>query len=123
MAEEVMLRAKALFSNVADTPEELSFESGDVLTVLELDVAGAAGWWLCTLGGRTGIAPGNRLRPLPASVANTLTGRRLPPPPSRKQVWPDVRSAVLVVVLKLCCYHLQCSILLEFMLHLSFSGK
>jgi len=78
-----MLRAKALFSNVADTPEELSFEAGSVLTVLEVDVAGAAGWWLCTLDGRTGIAPGNRLRPLPAS---TVTGRRLPPPPSRSQV-------------------------------------
>jgi len=80
-----MLRAKALFSNVADTPEELSFEAGSVLTVLEVDVAGAAGWWLCTLDGRTGIAPGNRLRPLPASTPGALTGRRLPPPPSRNQ--------------------------------------
>jgi len=78
-----MLRAKALFSNVADTPEELSFEAGSVLTVVEVDVAGAAGWWLCTLDGRTGIAPGNRLRPLPA--AGALIGRRLPPPPSRNQ--------------------------------------
>jgi len=78
-----MLRAKALFNNVADTPEELSFEAGDVLTVLELDVAGAAGWWLCTLGGQTGIAPGNRLRPLPASTAGSLAGRHMPPPPSR----------------------------------------
>ena len=80
-----MLRAKALFSNVADTPEELSFNAGDVLTVLELDVAGAAGWWLCMLDGQTGIAPGNRLRPLPASVAGALSGRRLPPPPSRNR--------------------------------------
>jgi len=95
---EVMLRAKALFSNVADTPEELSFEAGDVLTVLELDVAGAAGWWLCTLGGRTGIAPGNRLRPLPVLVANTLTGRRLPPPPSRNQVRPNVHSALCLEI-------------------------
>jgi len=81
-----MLQAKALFSNVADTPEELSFEAGDVLTVLELDVAGAAGWWLCTLNGQTGIAPGNRLRPLPASA---LSGRRLPPPPARNQRLTD----------------------------------
>jgi len=89
-----MLRAKALFSNVADTPEELSFEAGSMLTVLEMDVAGAAGWWLCTLDGRTGIAPGNRLRPLPASTAGSLTGRRLPPPPSRNQQPADkVRPA------------------------------
>jgi len=84
-----MLRAKALFSNVADTPEELSFAAGDLLTVLEFDVAGATGWWLCTLDGRTGIAPGNRLRPLPTG---SLTGRRLPTPPSitdrsADQVW------------------------------------
>jgi len=94
-----MLRAKALFNNVADTPEELSFEAGDVLTVLELDVAGAVGWWLCTLDGRTGIAPGNRLRPLPASMASTVTSRRLPPPPSRNQVWLNINSRAV----KLTC--------------------
>ena len=85
--KEIMLHAKALFSNVADTPEELSFEAGDVLTILELDVAGAVGWWLCTLDGRTGIAPGNRLRPLPAG---SLAGRRLPPPPAQVQPAPFI---------------------------------
>jgi len=91
-----MLRAKALFSNVADTPEELSFQAGDVLTVLELDVAGAVGWWLCTLDGQTGIAPGNRLRPLPVSTTGTLTGRRLPPPPFRSQQPADKVCLVLM---------------------------
>jgi len=56
-----MLSAKALYSNISDSPEELSFSQGDVLTVLEKDVGGLAGWWLCSVGGRMGIAPGNRL--------------------------------------------------------------
>jgi SH3 domain len=57
-----MLRATALFNNVSETPEELSFDAGDQLIVIEQDVGGAVGWWLCSLRGRTGIAPGNRLR-------------------------------------------------------------
>jgi len=57
-----MLQAKALYANNADTEEELSFAVGDVLTVHERDVAGLAGWWLCSHAGRIGIAPGNRLR-------------------------------------------------------------
>jgi len=57
-----MLQAKALYANSADTEEELSFAAGDVLTVHERDVAGLAGWWLCSHSGRIGIAPGNRLR-------------------------------------------------------------
>jgi len=57
-----MLQAKALYANSADTEEELSFSVGDILTVHERDVAGLAGWWLCSHAGRIGIAPGNRLR-------------------------------------------------------------
>jgi len=56
------LRAKALYANIADTEEELSFAAGDLLTVHERDVAGLVGWWLCSNAGRIGIAPGNRLR-------------------------------------------------------------
>jgi len=59
-------QAKALYANSADTAEELSFSAGDLLTVHERDVAGLAGWWLCSYAGRLGIAPGNRLRLLPA---------------------------------------------------------
>lgn len=54
--------AKALFDNFADAPDELSFRKGDVITVLEQDVDGLIGWWLCSLHGRQGIAPGNRLQ-------------------------------------------------------------
>lgn len=54
--------AKALFDNLADAPDELSFRKGDVITVLEQDVDGLIGWWLCSLHGKQGIAPGNRLQ-------------------------------------------------------------
>ena len=47
---------------MADAPDELSFRKGDVITVLEQDVDGLIGWWLCSLHGKQGIAPGNRLQ-------------------------------------------------------------
>ncbi|XP_076469790.1 enhancer of filamentation 1-like isoform X2 [Babylonia areolata] len=59
---EEMFLAKALYDNVAETPDELSFRRGDVVTVLDQDTAGLEGWWLCSLRGRQGIAPGNRLK-------------------------------------------------------------
>jgi len=59
-----MLTARALYSNVADSPEELSFSQGDILRVLERDVNGLTGWWLCSVNGQNGIAPGNRLQPI-----------------------------------------------------------
>ena len=59
--------AKALYDNLADAPDELSFRKGDIVTVIEQDVDGLVGWWLCLLHGRQGIAPGNRLRVLPTT--------------------------------------------------------
>lgn len=59
-----MFSAKALYNNVADTPDELSFSKGDVLEVLEND---DNGWWVCSLKGKVGIAPGNRLQILSAT--------------------------------------------------------
>lgn len=56
------LLAKAVFDNFADAPDELSFRKGDIITVLERDVDGIVGWWLCSLHGHQGIAPGNRLK-------------------------------------------------------------
>ncbi|XP_036406979.1 embryonal Fyn-associated substrate [Megalops cyprinoides] len=58
--------AKALFDNVAESAEELAFRKGDILMVLEQDSSGP-GWWLCSLHGRQGIAPANRLRLLNTS--------------------------------------------------------
>ncbi|XP_076370867.1 LOW QUALITY PROTEIN: breast cancer anti-estrogen resistance protein 1-like [Tachypleus tridentatus] len=57
--------AKALYDNIAEAPDEIAFRKGDVLTVLEQNTQGLEGWWLCSLRGRQGIAPGNRLRLLP----------------------------------------------------------
>lgn len=57
-----MRLAKALFDNIAETPDELAFRRGDVLNVLEQNPNGLSGWWLCSLKGKKGICPGNRLK-------------------------------------------------------------
>ncbi|NXX84889.1 CASS4 protein, partial [Urocolius indicus] len=54
--------AKALYDNKAECSDELAFRKGDILTVLELCVAGSEGWWKCSLHGRQGLAPANRLQ-------------------------------------------------------------
>lgn len=69
--------AKALFDNTAESPEELAFRKGDILMVLEQEQSGGPGWWLCSLHGRQGIAPANRLRllqtaPAPAPVDDSV---------------------------------------------------
>ncbi|XP_077597655.1 embryonal Fyn-associated substrate isoform X2 [Stigmatopora nigra] len=61
--------AKALFDNTAESPEELAFRKGDILMVLEQEQNGGPGWWLCSLHGRQGIAPANRLRLLQTAPA------------------------------------------------------
>ena len=74
------MKAKALYANTADTEEELTFKPGDVLTVHEQDVAGLVGWWLCSMGDRTGIAPGNRLKILPETDASCRAPPSTPSP-------------------------------------------
>lgn len=64
------LLAKALYDNIAESPDELAFKRGDVITVLEQETNGLEGWWLCSLRGKQGIAPGNRLKLMPNIVAN-----------------------------------------------------
>ncbi|XP_060076991.1 breast cancer anti-estrogen resistance protein 1-like isoform X2 [Ylistrum balloti] len=54
--------AKAVYDNYAETPDEVAFRRGDILTVLEQDTGGLEGWWLCSFRGKQGIAPGNRLK-------------------------------------------------------------
>lgn len=54
--------ARAMYDNIAESPDELAFRRGDLVTVLEQNTSGIEGWWLCTLRGRQGICPGNRLR-------------------------------------------------------------
>ncbi len=58
--------ARAVYDNCAEVAQELSFSRGDVLTVLKKDPPGFEGWWICSLAGKVGIAPGNRLELLGA---------------------------------------------------------
>lgn len=44
--------ARAIYDNIAESPDELAFKRGDLLTVIEQDTDGLEGWWLCTLRGR-----------------------------------------------------------------------
>uniref|UniRef100_A0A8B9TQM6 BCAR1 scaffold protein, Cas family member n=1 Tax=Anas platyrhynchos TaxID=8839 RepID=A0A8B9TQM6_ANAPL len=71
--------AKALYDNVAESPDELSFRKGDIMTVLERNTQGLDGWWLCSLHGRQGIVPGNRLKILQGAVRPSGECRALPP--------------------------------------------
>uniref|UniRef100_V9KB14 Breast cancer anti-estrogen resistance protein 1 n=1 Tax=Callorhinchus milii TaxID=7868 RepID=V9KB14_CALMI len=70
------LMAKALYDNAPESPEELSFRKGEVLMVIEQNTGGLEGWWLCSLHGRQGIAPGNRLKLL---VGPLYDGSLTPP--------------------------------------------
>uniref|UniRef100_A0A803KE23 Breast cancer anti-estrogen resistance protein 1 n=1 Tax=Xenopus tropicalis TaxID=8364 RepID=A0A803KE23_XENTR len=65
------LMARALYDNVPECAEELSFRKGDILTVIEQNTGGLEGWWLCSLHGRQGIAPGNRLKLLIGPVSES----------------------------------------------------
>ncbi|KAM6899222.1 enhancer of filamentation 1 [Xenentodon cancila] len=79
------LMAKALYDNVPESPEELAFRKGDILTVIEQNTGGLEGWWLCSLHGRQGIAPGNRLKLLigPVFDAQSSAGAAAQSPPQR----------------------------------------
>ncbi|XP_061231320.1 cas scaffolding protein family member 4 isoform X4 [Neopsephotus bourkii] len=65
--------AKALYDNKAECSDELAFRKGDILTVLDQNVIGSEGWWRCSLHGRQGLAPANRLQLLAASQAALLS--------------------------------------------------
>ncbi|XP_052553724.1 enhancer of filamentation 1 isoform X1 [Tympanuchus pallidicinctus] len=62
------LMARALYDNVPECAEELAFRKGDILTVIEQNTEGLEGWWLCSLHGRQGIVPGNRVKLLVGPV-------------------------------------------------------
>ncbi|XP_009081039.1 PREDICTED: cas scaffolding protein family member 4 [Acanthisitta chloris] len=64
--------AKALYDNKAECSDELAFRKGDILTVLDQNIIGSEGWWKCSLHGRQGLAPANRLQLLSASPAVLL---------------------------------------------------
>lgn len=43
---------RALYTNHPEAKTELGFRKGDILTVIEYDVDGQQGWWLCALRGQ-----------------------------------------------------------------------
>ncbi|KAL0621944.1 Breast cancer anti-estrogen resistance protein 1, partial [Plecturocebus cupreus] len=82
--------AKALYDNVAESPDELSFRKGDIMTVLEQDTQGLDGWWLCSLHGRQGIVPGNRLKILVGMYDKKPAGPGPGPPAAPAQPQPGL---------------------------------
>lgn len=82
--------ARALYDNIAESPDELAFRKGDVLVVLEQNTGNIEGWWLCSLRGRQGICPGNRLR-LIAGVFED-TGQSREPSPQLTEVFSDLNT-------------------------------
>uniref|UniRef100_A0A8C6QHV4 Breast cancer anti-estrogen resistance protein 1 n=1 Tax=Nannospalax galili TaxID=1026970 RepID=A0A8C6QHV4_NANGA len=82
--------AKALYDNVAESPDELSFRKGDIMTVLERDTQGLDGWWLCSLHGRQGIVPGNRLKILVGMYDKKPAGPGPGPPATPPQPQPGL---------------------------------
>ncbi|XP_068928546.1 cas scaffolding protein family member 4 isoform X1 [Petaurus breviceps papuanus] len=69
---EQCILAKALYDNHAECADELAFRRGDILTILEKNVPESEGWWKCSLHGRQGLAPANRLHLLTDSQEGTL---------------------------------------------------
>lgn len=84
--------AKALYDNVAESPDELSFRKGDIMTVLERDTQGLDGWWLCSLHGRQGIVPGNRLKILVGMHDKKPVGPGPGPPASSAPPQPSLHA-------------------------------
>lgn len=74
------LMARALYDNVPECAEELAFRKGDILTVIEQNTGGLEGWWLCSLHGRQGIVPGNRVKLLIGPVQETSSSQDQPTP-------------------------------------------
>uniref|UniRef100_A0A7N5K4W8 Enhancer of filamentation 1 n=1 Tax=Ailuropoda melanoleuca TaxID=9646 RepID=A0A7N5K4W8_AILME len=72
------LMARALYDNVPECAEELAFRKGDILTVIEQNTGGLEGWWLCSLHGRQGIVPGNRVKLLIGPIQETPSNQDQP---------------------------------------------
>ncbi|XP_076989174.1 breast cancer anti-estrogen resistance protein 1 isoform X2 [Tamandua tetradactyla] len=88
--------AKALYDNVAESPDELSFRKGDIMTVLERDTQGLDGWWLCSLHGRQGIVPGNRLKILVGMYDKKPAGPGPGPPGTPAQAQAGLHATGLL---------------------------
>ncbi|XP_017127319.1 breast cancer anti-estrogen resistance protein 1 isoform X3 [Drosophila elegans] len=90
------LYAKAIYDNYADTPDELAFKKGDILTVIEQDTEGIQGWWLCSLRNRQGLCPGNRLR-----VLNSYDSGCFSPSPASSPI-PSLAASTATLNSSIC---------------------
>eukprot|EP00073_Rattus_norvegicus_P053853 XP_017456246.1 PREDICTED: enhancer of filamentation 1-like [Rattus norvegicus] len=79
--QRLNLMARALYDNVPECAEELAFRKGDILTVIEQNTGGLEGWWLCSLHGRQGIVPGNRVKLLIGPVQEPSSHEQPTPGP------------------------------------------
>ncbi|XP_067389228.1 embryonal Fyn-associated substrate isoform X2 [Emydura macquarii macquarii] len=83
--------ARALFDNVAECPEELSFRRGDLMRLVRPEAPGLAGWHLCSLHGQQGIVPANRVRLLPEPGSPDPAPCKDSPPAGPRQLPRDQR--------------------------------
>ena len=60
------IRAVALYSYEASSPDELSFAAGNIISVTAQDQS----WWTGSFGGRTGVFPSNFVELIDESTAN-----------------------------------------------------
>ena len=63
------------------------------MTVLERDTQGLDGWWLCSLHGRQGIVPGNRLKIL-VGMYDSKQGQQQQQQQQQQQATPTASSAL-----------------------------
>uniref|UniRef100_A0A2K5SJS1 Breast cancer anti-estrogen resistance protein 1 n=1 Tax=Cebus imitator TaxID=2715852 RepID=A0A2K5SJS1_CEBIM len=77
---------KVLYDDVAESPDELSFRKGDIMTVLEQDTQGLDSWWLCSLHGRQGIVHWNHLKILVGMYDKKSAGPGPGPPAARAHI-------------------------------------
>lgn len=89
----LQLLARARYNNVAEAPDELSFQKGDIVTVLQKDHNKQVDWWLCELRGNIGMVPANYFEifhdhdtsatydiPRPSSKGSSNSSRTTPNP-------------------------------------------
>ena len=68
-------RARVVYSYVAEYPDELSLQIGDVVNVVETSLEDV-GWWKGELGGKVGVFPDNFVELLPPPEVRAAFSRR-----------------------------------------------
>lgn len=77
-------RVRALYEFWAENPAELSFQLGDIITVVNKE---DEGWWEGELNGKKGLFPANYVEIVPDKPVSNADAKRAPPPvPSARPV-------------------------------------